>query len=490
MKKIMSFLITLTLLLSAITVPVRAEAETQRIYARIWGRSDVREECPWNLVDEDGYIYYAALPDDSEIQFAREAWFTYEKRKGKNGDYLYVTGIEEIPEVGFEVGYLYSVNSTTQTVKIYSNEWHEYEIDYRNRYTVNGLDILGEDNFINEIKDYKGAVYFKLSHGRLREINFIETPKQSIVNQRYNAETNTFDGLKYPITENTNICYDEGITFGGFLPGYVYSFDVISYDKYKNARFVIVHDEFATGMGLCISTPDADSRTIITQSEDGRKRLWYPDSSDILHGINVNTMIEFKYVDESFGGSMLSATPLEGKDFTGYTYNKENNTFGGYSLKDVSVLDVEIDAETGDITKYEPLVPSDKLQYDGKVFTSSYGQSVLWITGSKPADGNPVVEFWSNPSESGCKIGAIYHKNGYTGNGTIYLAVYCKGNLRDVYSYNLSENDSQYSDYHEEYDPVIFKKFTYDENTDESDYAVKGFVWYNDLTPIYPAFSA
>lgn len=127
--------------------------------------------------------------------------------------------------------------------------------------------------------------------------------------------------------------------------------------------------------------------------------------------------------------------------------------------------------------------------YDGKVFTSSYGQSILWVTGSKPSYGNPIVEFWSNPSESECKIGAIYHKNGYTGDGKIYLAVYCKGNLRDVYSYNLAENDSQYSDYHEEYDPVIFKKFTYDENTDESDYAVKGFVWYNDLTPIYPAFS-
>lgn len=178
-----------------------------------------------------------------------------------------------------------------------------------------------------------------------------------------------------------------------------------------------------------------------TIDENGKPNRRDCDDESLFDNIPVNSMIEFTY-NENDG--IKSAKIVEGTEFQGYTYDKDKNTFGEYNLADVSLHTVEFN-EKGYIATYEPFIPDDKFQYNGKIFTSSYGKKVLWITGSETAPGNPIVEFWARNVVARNKLsfGATYDKNGYTGSGKIYLAVYYQGKLCCAYTYSLTREWSR-----------------------------------------------
>lgn len=306
----------------------------------------------------------------------------------------------------------------------------------------------------------------------------------SIKDKKYNAEKQTFDGLEYPITQNTNILYmSRNVNmFTDFDPECTYSFDVLSYDKDKNARLIIITDMYKSGMEFFTNYNNYCCYTI---DENGKPNRRDCDDKSLFDNIPANSMIEFTY-NENDG--IKSAKVVEGTEFQGYTYDKDKNTFGKYNLADVSLLTVEFN-EKGYIATYEPFIPDDKFQYNGKIFTSSYGKKVLWITGSETAPGNPIVEFWARNVVARNKLsfGATYDKNGYTGSGKIYLAVYYQGRLCCAYTYSLTHEGSVYDEEYEELTSVIDEIYFYEENNNPDDYTITGFVWYDNLMPMYPA---
>ena len=479
MKKLTSIILTLTLLLSVIVVPVYADDNVQTVWGQItgWGKEY------YTITYENNQTIEALVGSDNlNIMVGMYAWFTIETRSDSE---KYITSYETIPEYGEEVGYLCSTSSYNETVGIYTNTLNNFELS--NYITLNGEDIRSADA-LKELAQYQGVVSYKLRYDCIDSLTYITEPKQSIINQKYNAEQNTFDGLKYTITENTNILYMHYTKnkFTGFDPKYTYSFDVLSYDKDKNARLIVINDMYTYDMGLY----EYKNQYCFTRDENGKTNKWEYYSDNLFTNISIGNMIEFTYNEDD---GIKSVKALEGEEFTGYKYDKDKNTFGPYNLDSIPVVDVDIivRADKTYINKYEPLVLDDKLQYSGKVFISSYGKSVIWITGSELAEGNPVVNFWAraniNSYNSRFRVGATYEKNGYTGSGTIYLAVYYKGSLYDAYTYSLSDAESTYNEEDDELDSVIWESFSLDGNVNIDDYTVKGFVWYDNLFPMYPA---
>lgn len=300
-------------------------------------------------------------------------------------------------------------------------------------------------------------------------------------------------GKTFIWTENTDILYiknEDGTfvnKFTGFNESYIYTFDVASYDKDKNARLVIINDMFVNGMGRYTGnigiTEDGEEGTVIIDCNGISKALKVYDTS-LLDSITKDNIVEYKYND--FDG-ITKITSIDSSDFTGYIYDKDNNTFGGYSLDDISLFKVEFGGRYNSIITYELLAISDKLQYSGTIYTSSFGKSILWVTGSKALSGNPIIDFWAQDSDSYLKVGATYDKNGYTGDGKIYLAVYKQRKLHKVYSYSLADDGSTYNEKYDEMTNVIYDMIYYSENDDPLDYTVKGFVWYDNFRPMYPA---
>ena len=416
--------------------------------------------------------------DNLNIMLGMYAWFTIETRS--DGE-KYITSYETIPEYGEEVGYLCSTSSYNETVGIFTNTLNNFELS--NYITLNGEDIRSADA-LKELAQYQGVVSYKLRYNCIDSLTYITDPKQSIKDKKYNAEQNTFDGLKYTITENTNILYMHynKNKFTGFDPKYTYSFDVLSYDKDKNARLIVINDMYTYDMGMLYTYKDY---YCYIMGENGSRKDWECYSNNLFTDIPVGSMIEFTYNE---GDGIKSAKVVDGTDFQGYTYDKNNNTFDSYNLNNISLLTVEFNERTGNVKTYEPMMPNENLQYSGKIFTSSYGKNVLWITGSAPIAGNPIIEFWAQDNRDDTfRVGATYDKNGYNGGGTIYLAVYYQGALYRIYTYRLADEGSVYDEWNE-LAPVIFdRKIPYKEGTNERDYTVTGFVWYDNLSPMYPA---
>lgn len=470
MKKIISAALTFTLLLSVIVV--FADGNVQKLYGCLTSITDNG----YIITAESGETITADAAEGLDLFLGMNAWFTVETRTGEHGDYLCITACETIPEIGEEVGYLCSVSVDWSTVGIYTDKLTEFDIS--GTVKVNGEDVYATDA-LNILKNYQGAVSYRTSGNYIRHITFITEPKASIKDQKYNAEKHTFNGLEYSITENTNVLYMKNgeNKFTGFDPEYTYSFDVLSYDKDKNARLIIITDMYKYGMELYIS----NSYSCYTKDENGNTNHWNYSDSSLFDNVSANSMIEFTY-DEN--NTIKSVTTLEGTDFQGYTYDKDNNTFGGCKLSDVSLVTVEFN-ERAYIITYTPFVPDDKLQYSGQIYTSSYGKRVLWITDSKKAAGAPIIDFWARDTGYGLKFGATYDKNGYTGGGAIYLALYYQDRLTDIYTYSLTDEGSEY-DEDGELTSVIDARYMYGYSDYIGDYTVKGFVWDN-LTPMSPA---
>ena len=312
MKKLISILLTFVLLLSVIIVPAYADNNVQKIYGRIV--SIDAGSSKYIIKDETGNLIEASATEGLELSFSiGYALFTIETLTDEEGEYQCITCYEIIPEVGEEVGY-YCYASTywnNYSLHIYTNEMIEA---YTASYTkINGT-TLTRDNASELLKNRQGAVSFKVNEdNRVEEMTFITEPKMSIKDQKYNTEKQTFDGLEYPITENTNILYmiKNENKFTGFDSEYTYSFDVASYDKNKNARLIIITDMYKYGMEFYTAYNDD---YCYTKNENGNTNRWDSYDSSLFDDISANSMIEFTY-NENDG--IKSAKVVENTDFQG-----------------------------------------------------------------------------------------------------------------------------------------------------------------------------
>ncbi len=468
MKKLISVLLTFVLLLSVITIPVYADNNVQKIFGQLTSIGSNS----YTVADENGVVLITAeaVAGGITLSLGEYAWFTVETLTAEEGEYQCITGYEIIPEYGYEIAYLSKVYEQLDDAHI---ELFTDKQTNMNMYSVWINDTRYRDNadIISALKPQVGKfIGYKLDEeGDISKIVFIDTktPKEKY---KVNADTKYFikNGTYYQISD---------------LPsGYTYSYEVLSYDKEYNALSVVVTDMYKYGMEFFTAYNNDYCHTI---DENGKTTYRECSDSSLFNSISPNSMIEFTY-NENEG--IKSAKVVESTDFQGYTYDKDNNTFGGYSLDNISLLTVEFNERTGDVKTYEPMTPNENLQYSGKIYTSSFGKNVLWITDSTPIAGNPVIDFFAQDNRDGTfKVSATYDKNGYTGSGMIYLAVYYQGRLYRIYTYSLADKGSSY-DEQNELDPVIFDRaIPYKKDTAARDYTVTGFVWNDNLSPMYPA---
>ena len=162
------------------------------------------------------------------------------------------------------------------------------------------------------------------------------------------------------------------------------------------------------------------------------------------------------------------------------TYNKENGLFGEYSVSDISFLEFKYNNREAIVGSSKCFL-STRYVYDGRLYNFSNGEKAIYITSKTPSDGNPIVDFsarYDNESQR-ISFSADLDKNGYTGDGTVYMAIYNKkGNLVTVRSFDLNEDGGE---------DIIYDKL-YDINTyeDALTYTIRGFVWESNLEPMYP----
>lgn len=476
MKKLTSIILTLTLLLSVIVVPVYADDNVQTVWGQItgWAKDTLGIKYTISTETEPNIEAYAA--DGVSITLHAYAFYHIETRS--DGE-KYITGYETIPEYGYEIGYLarvYKQRDGSVYIELYTDK-KENMLMYTVR--ING-GRYRDDELITQLTPQVGNfIAYKLDEdGDIKYIDFIDikTPQEKY---KLNSDTKFFikTGSYYQISN---------------LPdGYNYSYEVLSYDENYNARAVKVTELYKNDIAFYSHTLRRTKSDIALVNTDGTWKIFdFSEDciiSDTVTAENFDGVVEYKINAED---EIMEITALAGSDFDGYTV--KDGKIGENTIEDTAIFDVIDNGREEHIHKwtFSKFSASDKLQYSGKAFTSSSGKRILWITGSGLAEGNPVVNFWAkafmNGENSRFRVGATYKKQGYAGSGTIYLAVYHKGSLYSIYTYKLTNKESAY-DEDGELKSVIWETVLEGEIANIKDYTVKGFVWYDNLSPMYPA---
>ena len=446
---------------------IPAYAETRTVYGRITGGNKDRM---YTIEQENGENISAYADESVNILVGMSAIFTLELRDNT----LYIIKAEQIPEKDMEVGYLSRALIDTLSsdggvlLFVYADECKEIHIN--SWVNINGERYSDKDSIYNAVKSYKGAIAYNLNgNGEITKLDFITEPKQSLTNVRYNTAQNTFDGLKYKITDDTNIWAADGegnvTAFGGFNENYVYSLDVCSYDMENNARFIIIKDMYTGNIGVYIG-----NERITTP--DGKAKNWEAADSNVYDGIEQNDVIEFTYDADEY---VRSVTKITGTEFEGLTYDKEGNKLGNYDLGNTGLFDFK--------RGYPRVInPDENMQYKGTAYVSEYGGAILSITEIKIKRGAPIINFKAADGGDSLRVKVYYEKNGYEGGGKICIAAYEKNVLKELFLYDLKDKESAYNAEYDDIDPVIYERIY--GNT--SDYTVKGFVWDEAFAPIYP----
>ena len=464
MKKLTAVFMVFLTVISLTIIP--AYAETRTVYGRITGGN---EDGMYTIEQEIGENISAYADESVNILVGMSAIFTLELRDNT----LYIIKAEQIPEKDMEVGYLSRAVIDTLSfdggvlLLVYADERKEIYIN--SWVNINGERYSDKDSIYNAVKSYKGAIAYNLNgNGKITKLDFITEPKQSLTNVRYNTAQNTFDGLKYKITDDTNIWAADGkgnvTAFGGFNENYVYSLDVCSYDMENNARFIIIKDMYTGNIGVYIG-----NERITTP--DGKAKNWKAADSNVYDGIEQNDVIEFTYDANKY---VRSVTKITGTEFEGLTYDKEGNKLGNYDLGNTGLFDFERGSRV--------INPDENMQYKGTAYVSEYGGAILSITEIKIKRGAPIINFKATDGGDSLRISVYYEKNGYEGGGKICIAAYEKNVLKELFLYDLKDKESAYNAEYNDTDPVIYERIY--GNT--SDYTVKGFVWDEAFAPIYP----
>ena len=308
------------------------------------------------------------------------------------------------------------------------------------------------------------------------EIKHISKPKLSVSNAVYN---NGFENLKYKITDSTVAAYPTSSDKNGFTEfknGARFDFDVMSYDKDGNARLIVIKDVNEPMMGVILS--DRSANYWIVQGTDGLRyeHVFSAQTESVSTENNISVVqFDYNYIDDWSKNGII----LNGTDFENAVYNPTESTFNSEPADEMTFM--SITNEKGS-PECEIIMPDKNMLYSGTVYTSSYGQKIVRITKSVSKSGLPTVKFdayESKDDSSKFHLTADYSKNGFDGNGTIFLAVYRGTALDCVFTYKLQDGEQSGSE--------ICQDVYYKPGTDWKNYSVVGYVWYDDMKPIYPS---
>ena len=467
MKKLTALIVTVIFVLSFAVMSVNAEAE--KVYGFVSWFNSVEKVC--GIETENGNTIEVSY-GENEPKLGVKGFYTIEDGT--------IIDFEELPEANSEVGYFLGSETTIlgeTTLYIYTTELKKFSCS--SEVSING-ERVDSNSVASTIGNYKGVVSFNINNDQINELNFVEQSKQSVSQVKLNAN-GTFDGLRYNITENTTILQMESNSnvFECFKPGYTYSFDVMSYDKDYNARLVVINDAYFIGNGLYTGyATTVDGLFASVCNIDGTVQQIETDDRDILSNIQVGTVIEYRC--DGLGIMTEASEVTNYTELNNCTYNKENGLFGEYSLSDISFLEFKYNNREAIVGSSKCFL-STRYVYDGRLYNFSNGEKAIYITSKTPSDGNPIVDFsarYDNESQR-ISFSADLDKNGYTGDGTVYMAIYNKkGNLVTVRSFDLNEDGGEDIIYDELYDINTYE--------DALTYTIRGFVWESNLEPMYP----
>ena len=463
------------LALSAVTV--RAQSVT--VFGEITGETVVRGSSIVTIESDDGSTVDAMVADGIDCTVGYAGWFTVEMAPSElSAKYNYVTAFTELPEYGWEVGYMYGVGMTSSTF----DSSMEFDIDGVIKKAIKEITIDNKkytcgSEAVRVLRNNLGCIKYKVdSEGYIKTIEHISKPKLSISNAVYN---NGFEGLKYKITDSTVAAYPTSSDKNGFTEfknGARFDFDVMSYDKDGNARLIVIKDVNKPMMGVILS--DKSANYWIVQGTDGVRyeHVFSAQTESVSTENNISVVqFDYNYIDDWSRNGII----LNGTDFENAVYNPTENTFNSESADKMTFM--SITDEKGS-PECEIITPDKNMLYSGTVYTSSYDQKIVRITKSVSKSGLPTVKFdayESKDDSSKFHLTADYSKNGFDGNGTIFLAVYRGTALDCVFTYKLQDGEQSGSE--------ICQDVYYKPGTDWKNYSVVGYVWYDDMTPVYPS---
>lgn len=491
------FTVSALILLVFCSFHFTANAQSADIYAQVTDVEYVRNVPLYSITAENGTVTKAFASDGITLTQGQWGDFTVEYAPSNlSSAYNYITAFTLMPEAGQEVGYLYNsalkqtALGDTDVLVLIDGDAKKLNLK---KVSINGQDYIdiGENNdtanaVANILKNYRGCISYTVDSNKyITELDFVTEAKKAYTDIEYN---NGFNDLEYNITADTTVVYIRIIEnpnstsheniFTQFQNGVSYSLDIMSYDRDKNARFVIVKAASETKFGILKTK---NNFGIVIESDGNEHsydkpsgQLAYPSSDDDV------TVVQFDYNHLSEEASDI--TFISGSHFDNYEYDESANTFGGTSAANTTLMSVSL-SDFGEVTA-EILKPNENLLYSGSLYISTNGEKIAVISKRSEKVGLPHIEFdaYESKTDSSCFcVSAAYNKNGYTGNGKIYLAVYKNSCLDRVFTYDLqNEGASEGDDY------AIFQYVPYETGFDWRNYLVVGYVWSDNLLPIYP----
>lgn len=200
------------LALSAVTV--RAQSVT--VFGEITELTEVRDAWIATIESDDGSTVDAMVADGIDCTVGYAGWFTVEMAPSElSAKYNYVTAFTELPEYGWEVGYMYGVGMTSSTF----DSSMEFDIDGVIKKAIKEITIDNKkytcgSEAVRVLRNNLGCIKYKVdSEGYIKTIEHISKPKLSVSNAVYN---NGFEGLKYKITDSTVAAYPTSSDKNGF----------------------------------------------------------------------------------------------------------------------------------------------------------------------------------------------------------------------------------------------------------------------------------
>jgi len=488
MKKTLSVLLTLFLILQSFVFVV-AEGETRK-----WLTLDSisLKTGKYTLVSEDGKTVTADNFSGTSVSIGESGWFTFDS----NGD---ITGIELIPYNGLRFGYLVQIISGSYTsgaeylrLVIYADKMKH--IDISEPLKLNGTD-TSIDKVYTTLSDYKGVVAYKYDSdtNKITELYTLDTPTQSLTDVTVNPETGSFDGLNYPITDDTSLMIINGNSYSSvkLSNDRIYDISIYGYDKNYGAKLGIITKISYTDVLFYKGEIINASENYITLY-DSNEKVQYLKLANIcnLNGIEYSDISSLYSAFGGFeglvsissdeSGSINSIETLtKGEAVYNLTYSKADNTIGEYSLSDLTVFNQKNIYRSGDnmygtVCKWNSLgVLNEDYIYHGNLYETSLGQ-ILWLNDKTPVYGyipeanagisydeeNKVFSSFININLNGCEeditfIAAAYKNNTLVNSNSINTLSMEEDAVLNIYT-ELADGSSL-KDY-------TFKYFMFDKN--------------------------
>ena len=480
MKKILT-----TIVIFMLMIVINVHAETQRI----WGQCTAMNSSGFVITTENGDITATDGTGKGYGLLGVTGWYTIEDGV--------ITAFEEIPEYGFEIGYLskaaMDVFGDGVSVDIYTNEKLSFSL-------VNNIKIDGTSYRLNNsaqavaelLNNNRGFICYQTEtyfDEATNEVLSVKIKNIMFVNSKHtesNKRQDDFANLAYKITENTQFYFSSGNVYqAGELPtdkDYYYSFDVMSYDKDYNARVIKVNEIYTKDVAFYLNSYqyvvyDGDEYCALkVVDKAGTQTTLILDNEALVNELtDFYGIIEYKTNAE---GRVTELTKLASSaGFENIEVSK--GKIGEYAIDDIIAFEVFYN---GRVFNFEKASFSDKYVYSGTAYETSEGKTVLWISSKSIASGTPIVDFSARDYGDRLRVYADIDLNGYIGNGFVYIAVYKANILVDVFSFDLTDSNGITAD-----DDEIRETIQYGENETSRDFSIKGFVWNSNLSPILPS---